>query len=288
MANSSQRLMAANALMYFGPLLAGLGGFGWAVVPVFAAIFILWLVIMKPQEWPARLADWKQPEALVALAARGAVQLLLVVVLFGIGRGIGGVLGALPAFPLMMPIAISFLSIPLGRMLYNPHADKVAPATEPGSPEALAQEQARALIRPLAALPDDVAETDIAAHLGAMSAHATAARLHTELLANANAATAPLALRKAMIIHATSPTVVQETLGQHLPQNAFAVAAQSPELLGLFLRHCSGLLRAVPKAAADCPSLQDLQTIAVSDQASNAAKQELMHSLQAASMAKNA
>ena len=107
MTNNRQRLMGANALLYFGPLLAGLGGFGWHVVPVFVALFLLWLVILRPQELPRARAEWLQSETLVALSTRAAVQILLVVLCFGIGRGIGGVLGALPHFPLMLPIALS-------------------------------------------------------------------------------------------------------------------------------------------------------------------------------------
>jgi uncharacterized membrane protein YgcG len=138
-------LKGANALLYFGPLLAGLGGFGWPVVPVFVVIFMLWLVILKPQEWPRSMAEWSQPETLVALAARGAVQLLLVLVSFGIGRGLGGVTGALPNLPTMLPIAISFLSIPLARLIWDPWtmtqiATSETAAAAPETPAATAPE----------------------------------------------------------------------------------------------------------------------------------------------------
>ena len=122
-------MMVANALLYFGPLLAGLAGFGWGLVAVFTAIFMLWLIILQPDEVPISRADWLSPAAWVAIGARAAVQLLLVVVLFGIGRGIGGILGAMAGFPPMLPIAISFLSIALARMLGDPRAmAKAAPA----------------------------------------------------------------------------------------------------------------------------------------------------------------
>ena len=48
-------LMGATALLYLGPVLAGLGGFGWSVVPVFTAIFLLWLIVLRPHQWPQRL-----------------------------------------------------------------------------------------------------------------------------------------------------------------------------------------------------------------------------------------
>ena len=103
-------LQGAAALLYLGPLLAGLAGFGWSVVPVFEAIFLLWLVILRPQEWPASVADWQRPEAFVGLAARGAVQLLLVTICFGIGWGIGGVTGVHPVMSVLLPIGLCTLA----------------------------------------------------------------------------------------------------------------------------------------------------------------------------------
>ncbi len=125
--------MAANALLYFGPLLAGLAGFGWALVPLFTAIFVLWLIILQPYEFPINRAEWMSTDAWVAISARAAVQLLFVVVLFGIGRGIGGVLGAMTGFSPVLPIAISFLSIPLARMIWDPWAQPPVPPTDQGS-----------------------------------------------------------------------------------------------------------------------------------------------------------
>jgi hypothetical protein len=48
MHNKLRLLMGTTALLYLGPLLAGLRGFGWPVVPVFAAIFVLWLIVLRP------------------------------------------------------------------------------------------------------------------------------------------------------------------------------------------------------------------------------------------------
>ena len=122
-------LMVATALLYFGPLLAGLAGFGWPTVAIFTAIFVLWLIILQPYEFPVSRAEWLSPDAWVAIGARAAVQLLLVIVLFGIGRGIGGILGAMTGYPVLLPVAVSFLSIPLARMIWDPWAEADAPPT---------------------------------------------------------------------------------------------------------------------------------------------------------------
>lgn len=133
MENRRRLLMAANGLLYFGPLLAGLAGFGWGLVLVFTAIFVLWLVILQPYEFPVNRAEWMSPDAWVAVSARAAVQLLFVALLFGVGRGIGGILGSVPGFPAMLPLGISFLSVPLARLIWDPWAQ---PAQQPAAPPA--------------------------------------------------------------------------------------------------------------------------------------------------------
>lgn len=142
-------LMVANAFLYFGPLLAGLAGLGWGYVVLFTAIFVLWLIILQPYEFPINRAEWMTPDAWVAVAARAAVQLLFVVILFGIGRGIGGILGAMTGFPATLPIAVSFLSIPLARMIWDPWLQRTAPPSSADQKDPPA-----AMVAKAAPLPD--------------------------------------------------------------------------------------------------------------------------------------
>ncbi len=120
MQNRLRLLRLATAVLYFGPLLAGLIGQGWGMVPVFVVIFLLWSVIVRPHLWPGSLPDLMKSDALVAMAALIATQILLVVVLFAVGRGIGGVLAVEPVMPAYLPAALSFLSVPVSRMIWNP------------------------------------------------------------------------------------------------------------------------------------------------------------------------
>lgn len=145
-------LMVANAFLYFGPLLAGLAGLGWGYVALFTAIFVLWLVILQPYEFPINRAEWKTLDAWIAMAARAAVQLLFVVILFGIGRGIGGILGAMTGFPAALPVAISFLSIPLARLIWDPWSQRAAPPSPVDQKDLSAVEAA--VVANAAAAPD--------------------------------------------------------------------------------------------------------------------------------------
>ena len=111
--------LIATALLYLGPLLAGLADYGWAVVPLFAVIFLAWLAIMRPGLWPVTASGWGSTGAWVALGWRAAVQIALVVFCFAIGRGIGGMLGALPPLSLWLTLGLSAVSVPLS-FLFRP------------------------------------------------------------------------------------------------------------------------------------------------------------------------
>jgi hypothetical protein len=245
MHNRLRLLMGTTALLYFGPLLAGLGGFGWRVVPVFVAIFMLWLFILRPHLWPRHLKDWGRTEALVALAAQGVMQILLVTLCFAIGRGLGGVLGALPPFPLLLPISVSFLSIPLSRLIWDPWQavglegtpDKslqpggAAPADQ--AQAASANALARRLIEPLADLPADIDLATLQSHLAALSGHANEARIRAALMDRAQAGLAMIAELKALVLHTTDARLIKG-ITENGPAEVLAVLPQDPELIALF------------------------------------------------------
>lgn len=263
-------LKGATALLYFGPLLAGLGGFGWRVVPLFFAIFMLWLFILRPQQWPRKAADWARPEALTALLTQGVVQVLLVAVSFGIGRGIGGVLGALPPFPLMLPVGISFLSIPLARMLWDPWQ---AQAMDGLLDEALAkleglaedaphlQDQipvASRMVQELARLPDDTSSDALMSHLAAMATQVSPEALRVALMDPLYDGTAGTVHRRAAVIHATEGAVADALAGSAYAMAVFRETTD-PELLALYAARAAAMIKGDPARAADCPDAADVR-----------------------------
>ncbi len=266
MHNRLRLVMGATALLYLGPLFAGLGGFGWSVVPVFVAIFLLWTLIMRPQNWPKTAADWKRPEAWVTLVAQLVMQGLLVTACFGIGRGIGGVLGALPQFPLMLPIAVSFLSIPLARMLWDPRKaeamdrflDDAMAQVERGPATRDAAEADRIaltarLLAPVQALPDDTPDDTLAHHVRALSPHTDHEAIRDVLSHAAEAGTASRTGLRALVLHATDPAVAEILAGSGYVTRAFKAAGQDDGLLLLFARRCAVLLQEDDQAWWDCP-----------------------------------
>lgn len=272
MQNRLRLLMGATALLYIGPLLAGLGGYGWAIVPVFLVLFLLWLFILRPQQWPRTFHDWTRYQAWATLATNATVQLLLVTLLFGVGRGIGGALGIKLPLGEMLPISISFLSIPLARMVWDPWKhkelndfldDAVRLVAEPGAQDdGSGLDLARRMIAPLADLPDDTAPDTIAQHLLALAAHAKPAHLRTALFERVRDGEASYAEQLAMVLHATDPLLAAEVPGDG-PTYALNLMPKEVGLLALYARRLAVALDLDPELWGKCPSVDLLADLVV-------------------------
>lgn len=268
-------VMGAKALLYLGPLLAGLGGFGWAVVPVFVAIFLLWTVILRPATWPQTGADWARPDLVIGVLAQAVVQVLLVALCFGIGRGLGGVIGALPAFPVMLPIAVSLLSIPLCRLVWNPRKaagiDRlldtaiagIRAASDGHVPDRTgAAARATRLVAPLLALPAATPDAEISRHLAALLAHADPADIARGLIDAATRGTSgPTGLR-ALVLHTTDPAHSAGLCGACAPSRAFHLVSADPVLTLLYARRSADQLRCDPGIWWDSVSPDSLRETA--------------------------
>lgn len=268
-------LKGATALLYLGPLLAGISGFGWRVVPLFLGIFLLWLFVLRPQQWPRKWADWSRPEALIALLTQSVVQVLLVAVSLGIGRGIGGVLGVMPEIPLMLPVAVSFLSIPLARMLWDPwRADagevvldkalaRLEGEQDPAPADDLKRqtEIAARMVAALDRLPAEAAPELLADHLHAMATQTSHEALRVALMDPIYDGSATAVVRRAAAVHATEPAVVDILKGSTYPMAVFR-ALKDASTLALFAVRCADLVAERPDRLGDCPDPEDVMALA--------------------------
>jgi hypothetical protein len=283
MRNRLRLLRLATALLYFGPLLAGLAGQSWTMVPMFVGCFILWSIILRPQLWPTSLSDLAQPQGAVALASLIATQTLLVVVCLALGRGIGGVAGLQPELPYFLPAALSFLSVPLSRLIWTPHVQAENVGFDPiaqdlTDQQAVPQEElAGPILAEVLALPDNVTETELQRHLTAIAAHLDPVIIRQSLGDVVAKGLASRAGVKALIIHATDPSVSTLFSGQAYPKQGFAAAGSDAKLLTLFARRCALVLDDEPELAPDCPPAADILLAAkgVGDEDATAALQRL-------------
>jgi hypothetical protein len=232
-------LQAATALLYLGPLLAGLDGQGWGMIAAFALVFVAHSVILRPSLWPATWTDLTRSDAAVALAALVASQLLLVTLCFAVGRGMGGVMGLKAALPPGLPLALSVLSIALSRLIRPPHPDTTAAP----------------LLHPLLALPPDTADATLHAHLTAIAAHASPLQIRRAFEDLARTGHLPPVGLRALILHATDPAVARTLAGTAWPAAAFALARTEADRT-LAATRCASLLTAHPALAPDCPPPQ--------------------------------
>lgn len=270
MAIRARLLQAATALLYFGPLLAGLSGYGWAMLPPFVSIFVFWLMLLRPHQWPQQNRDWLDPQVLLSVLTQVVTQILLVAVLFGIGRGIGGVAGDLPMLHPFLPLAVSLLAVPVSRLVWNGKKalangltlDQVMnPAPErPRQPPHARPEDA---LRPLLAFADDAALAEVGPALEGVMA-AGDARDRLSCLADALEAAPGRhgALREALAILATEPASFAANAAPTAICAAFCAAGRDPAVLRLLLPRAAALARMMPDRQPQFPDRAALESLA--------------------------
>jgi hypothetical protein len=260
-------LKGATALLYFGPLLAGLAGYGVGMLPPFVLIFLLWQVVVRPQHWLGSGVDWLSASGLSTILTQIILQTIFVTALFAVGRGVGGVAGFLPVFHSSLPLVLSFISIPICRLVWD--ADKAAADgifLDPDSDDALISRAAAVAasdVTPLMALPDDAPAANVAPLLAdLLEDDAGPERLIALRNALATAARSHAALRRSLVLWATEPEVVAPGYFCNAVAVAFDVTGRNPDLLRLFLPRALALISAFPQRAPDFPAVASLRQAA--------------------------
>jgi hypothetical protein len=260
-------LKGATALLYVGPMFAGISGMGFGVLAPFVAIFVVWLLVLRPEQWPATPEEWLTAGALGAVVTQVLSQILLVCVLLGIGRGIGAVAGFLPVVNPIFPLAVSFLAIPLCRVLWDARAaadqglflDDEAAAAE--APRALAE--AGAAIVPLLNLPDNASDAVVSTALAsAMTLHGASLRLEALVAALAMPNRSHAALRRGLVLWTSEPEIVASGAVPMGMAHGFSIAAGNGDLLRLYVPRALALIAAFPDRASDFPSADQLRKAA--------------------------
>ncbi len=279
--------LLSTALLYMGPLVAGLAGFGWPMIAEFTAIFMLWLVVMRPAMWPEALADWVNRKVLLKLLFWVVVQAAIVGFCFAIGRGIGGTAGSLPPMPVWVPPLMSLLAVPVSRILWDPasgnpdltdYVDRATLETEAAAARAnagpaaerrlaeTAQRRAEAQALPwvtrLAALPEATREPDLMMLVSAALQETPPLALLQAMSRAIDGPGQSTVLRRAFVLAATDSEIAGMVLGQGLLSRAFDLAGEDAARLKLFAERCSRLLRQRHLALMDTPQVARMRDVA--------------------------
>lgn len=99
-------LALLGAALYGGPLLAGLAGHDWSVVPVLAALFLLYVAA-------SRKPDLETGAGRAGLVMMAAAQVVLVAIAWGAGLAAAALFGGY-VLPLWAPIAITATAAGIG------------------------------------------------------------------------------------------------------------------------------------------------------------------------------
>ncbi len=264
------RLRAVKSLavlLYVGPIFAGIGGLGPSVIAPFVVIFLVWLIVLRPEQWPATPAEWLAPSAWGAVLAQILSQTLLVSVLLAIGRGLGAMAEIPPVIGPFFPLAISFVAIPLCRSVWDANKAAMAGVFLDDEAEAAhaprAAAQAAASVVPLLNLPDDMVDS---LTTDAVEMVMSPEGAHLQLNALAAALQRPnrshAALRRALVIWATEPEVVAGGKVTGAMAAAFEIAGRNADLLRLYLPRALALIAAFPDRVGDFPSTQQIHQVA--------------------------
>jgi len=260
-------LKAATALLYVGPLFAGISGLGWGMVAPFVAVFVVWLMVLRPEQWPASPREWLTLPALGAALTQVLSQILLVTVLLAVGRGIGALAGFLPTVNPILPLALSFLAIPLCRILWDAREaanqgvflDEEAEIAQ--APRAAAE--AAAAIVPLLNLPDAAPDAEVMSKTAnALSGLAADLRLDALTAALSRPSRNHASLRRALVLWCSEPEVVAPARVSNAMARGFALADNNPDLLRLYVPRAMALIAAFPDRAAEFPNPKALRAAA--------------------------
>lgn len=242
--------LLVTLMLYGGPVIAGLAGFGWGVVPAFVVIFVAWRIVMRPAEWPRDPAAWRDTSVQTGAALQAIVVVVVVLVCFGAGRGLGGVVGYLPRLPLVVPLFLSLAALPLARMIHDPRQamdtllDNAVNRLKTfdkdvAFPSADAQHildgtrLAVRLLQPVQDLAPDTAPGVIAQHLNAIATQVDDARLREALVERAERDAPSRPLLTALVLHATDGRRMA-ILGHETVDPAFAALPDDADMMTLY------------------------------------------------------
>lgn len=255
---------AASVLLYLGPVLAGWAGAPLAAWPVFLGLFLMWSVLMRPEDWPRDGARWV--EAGVIARALVAVAVLAGLSFASLALGwMGASLRPLPALGPWPGVLLSLIGLGFGRMMWTPsrtgekraRLEQALREMEAATSEAgMAERRKRSEemeVDSVIAFTADTPQERIVEVMAELTMRFAPSRLVEGFQRQWKAGRMNAAQKRALILLATDPDQVRRITGHEAGLLALKVCAGEAVLVENFLRRYTTLLDAVPDAMADGP-----------------------------------
>ncbi len=268
---------ATSALVYSGPLYAGLSGHGITIVPAFAAIFMLWLYVVRPFDWPQTPEAWRTPRAIAWPLLVFSTQMVLVTFCIILGRGMAAVAGLHPPLPGLLPILISMLGVTTARLLQPPEANYAFRG--PGQGLEIGSGILDVSVPPMPGQPVDAAFVEgVLMHLSDLGPRQAPREAIAEVVSSVEKAGMGAPVLKALAASrgdtvvqaqaqamlALSPIIARGVTGEGLIGKSItrALSTWVPQVIEDTARDALALVEIMPSAAAEMPSATRLEAAA--------------------------
>jgi len=257
--------MAASVLLYLGPVLAGWAAAPVAAWPVFLGVFLMWSILMCPDDWPRDGARWAE----AGVIARAIVSVTVMAGLSFACLALGWLLASVRPLPELGPwpgVLLSLMGIGFARMIWSPtgkqkrnaQLDEALRQMEAAASEASMAERRRRSeemeVDSVIAFTADTPQDRIAEVMADLSMRFAPGRLVEGFQRLWKAGRMNAAQKRALILLATDPDQARRISGHEAGRLALQTCSGEAVLTEQFLRRYTTLLDAVPDALSDGPS----------------------------------
>lgn len=256
--------MAASVLLYLGPVLAGWAGAPLAAWPVFLGLFLMWSVLMRPDDWPRDGARWIEAGVIARALAAVAVLAGLSIACLALGW-LGASLRPLPEVGPWPGVLLSLMGLGFARMVWNPSKAgerkarlelmrrQLEAATSEAGMAARKKRSEEMEIDSVIAFTADTPQERITEVMAELAMRFAPARLVEGFQRQWKAGRMNAAQKRALILLATDPDQARRISGHEAGLLALKACAGEAPLVEQFLRRYGALLESVPDAMADGP-----------------------------------
>jgi len=265
--NRNHLAMAPSVLLYLGAILAGWGESHVAAWPVFLGIFLLWAILMRPDEWPRDGARWVETGVILRALLATCVMAGLSLACLAMGWMLARVV-PLPSVGPWPGVLLALVGVGASRLVGNPPGTgttgagmddaqhRMAAAAQPDDAALAASRQRReeAEADPVIAFTADTPPDRVREVMADLSLRFAPGRLAEGFARLRKGGRMNVAQARALVLLATDPDQARRLKGYEAATLAFQCCMEDAALMDLFARRYGAMIEALPDMLGDGPS----------------------------------